>query len=169
MTRDDWTPCQDEPEAWVGDNDTARAQAARECARCPLDKFAACQRLAKIDPFGVMAGRDYGTTIKSAARIEAIANAQPLPEDVKECEACSDTIRRGNRDKADWVKLRYCSKKCYGSTMVVHGLPTTKTCEWCAVEFGRAGRSPANWLAVRFCGVKCSGVASGARRKGRVA
>lgn len=168
MSAEDSTPCQTNPEAWVGDDDRTRAQAARECAKCPLTMFAACQKLAKVSPFGVLAGRDYGTTIKSAARIQA-AHDNPIAEDVKECEACGVTIRRGNRDTADWVKLRYCSKKCYGSTMVVHGLPESKVCEWCAQSFGRDGRAPAHWSRARFCGVKCAGAYSGARRKGTAA
>ena len=169
MSAEDSTPCQTNPEAWVGDDERTRAHAARECSKCPIRMFAACQKLAKVDPFGVLAGRDYGTTIKSAARIQAELDAPPIAEDVKECEACGSTIRRGNRDNADWAKLRYCSKKCYGSTMVITGLPEVKTCEWCREVFTRGGRAPAHWLRLRFCGVKCSGAFSGARRKGQAA
>lgn len=166
MSAEDSTPCQEAPEAWVGDNDRSRAEAARECAKCPLHMFAACQKLARIEPFGVMAGVDYGTTIKSAARVQAHRERRLLPEDVKECEHCHDTIRRGRRGKHDWDKLRFCSRTCYGSANRVTGLPEVKSCELCGSEFARGDRGPTHWLAMRFCGVDCS---AASRRKGAAA
>lgn len=165
MSAEDSTPCQEAPEAWVGDNDKLRAQAAKECAACPIDMFRACQKLAKETPFGVLAGVDYGTTIKSAARIQA-ARDNPIAEDIKECESCGGTIRRGNAGKADWTKRRYCTRKCYGATLRVQGLPESKPCQQCGRVFGRAGRGPTHWVAIMFCGVDCAGLA---RRKEKAA
>ena len=166
MSAEDATPCQAYPEAWVTDDDRVRAEAAKECAKCPLKMFEACQKLAKVEPFGVMAGRDYGTTIKSAARIAAQLNAPDLAEDVKECEQCGITIRRGNASKGDWDKRRYCTRKCYGSTKAIQGLPETKSCQQCGAEYGRKGRSPRDWMSSMFCGVDCAGAA---RRKEKAA
>lgn len=153
------TPCQEEPEAWVGDNDKLRAEAAKECATCPV--LTECQRtMFGADKFGVVAGVDYGTKGNPTAR-----SYTPRPEEFKECVVCHDTIRRGKRGRADWEKMRYCSKKCYGSTMAATGLPERKTCQECGVSFARAGRSPAHWLRAQFCGVACSGKASSRRRR----
>lgn len=149
MSAEDSTPCQEAPEAWVGDDHKLRAQAAKDCARCPLHMFAACQRLAAVDPFGVMAGIDHGVKFRKATSTPNIA-------DIKECEECGTTIHRGKRGKGDWLKLRYCGSACYALNRTVKGLPEFKECELCGGEFGRGGRSVQQWKDARFCGVKCS-------------
>jgi hypothetical protein len=154
------TPCQETPEAWVSDFIDTRRSAAKECARCPLDMFTACQRLAKDAPFGVMAGVDYGVNDRAPK-----VPKPTLADDVKECEACQATIRRGRRGAGDWEKLRFCSKKCYGTTLVVHGVPDSKVCEGCGDTFTRGSRQPAQWLGLRFCGMTCAAKARRGKKR----
>jgi len=38
--------------------------------------------------------------------------------DVKACTVCQSMIERGKRSRHEFAKLRFCSRKCYGSTLV---------------------------------------------------
>lgn len=145
------TPCQDDPESWVGNDATLRAQAALECLTCPM--LDACRRAVEADPslrFGVMGGVDYGEPVRKPTRT--------VPE-VKECAWCGKEIElRSSKRRADWVKQRFCSRRCTGDAKKAEaGLPDTKVCVGCGVEFPRPeGRGATQWRVQEFCSIPCS-------------
>jgi len=162
------TPCQEAPEAWVGDNDALRREAAAECLTCPV--LDACRRAVAADPtlrFGAIAGVDYGDT---STRAKAVRTVQAGSTETRVCDQCQVTFpRRSKESPSQWAERRFCSRACTGKFQReefsrTHGIPAEKDCPRCGVTFGRPeNRSPAQWLAQQFCSASCAN-----RRNGRI-
>ena len=91
------TPCQEAPEAWVGNDPNLRAEAASECDTCPL--LEACRREAEaFQPvWGVWAGVDYTPPERSRK------TAQVLWCQNRECGAPIDGAG---------TRRRFCDDRC---------------------------------------------------------
>lgn len=132
------TPCQEAPEAWVGNDDKLRAEAANDCrTKCPV--FAECLAGAfgkpGPDDHGVWAGTDY-------------VNGKPVVV-TQACANCGIQVGRSD--------AKFCSRECYWASMVAEGEPREKTCPVCESEFRRGEKSSKQWRAARFCSNACAG------------
>lgn len=101
------TPCQEAPEAWVGDDQDLRAEAAEECLSCEF--FVACQRAAEsVKPkFGVWAGVDYTPKNGRPRGVRAKTAKQE-----RLCEWCEETFLRGKLSARQWKARRFCGHDC---------------------------------------------------------
>lgn len=96
------TPCQDAPEAWVGDSWDLRQEAIKDCMGCwRLD---ACRKDAEADPptHGVWAGVDYTKNRGKVGR----------PRKPKNCANCGEEFFKGKLSSKQWAARVYCSKSC---------------------------------------------------------
>lgn len=103
------TPCQDAPEAWVGEDIKLRAEAAALCLTCPALDW--CKKhTAEFKPeHGVWAGRDYS---------RRSATADPIPCARNGCDNEFEQAAVG-------APRRYCSDRCryiaVGQQPITHG------------------------------------------------
>ena len=144
------TPCQRDPEKWVGDNNILRARAAKDCLTCPV--LDACRDGAFGDPRSteypmVWAGVEY---------------VDGVPVEAKESAACAACGRKAVR-RSDG---KFCSRECYHASTITPDLPREKACETCQEKFTRGDWNSTKWRAARFCSRQCAGMA---RRKNRAA
>ena len=133
------TPCQLDPEKWVGDDLDRRVEAVLACQSCPL--FDACARDATRNPptHGVWAGVDYSRNSVTAGRIS-------------ECLHCGITVvsKKAGRPR------RYCSAECMYRARYER-TQESRNCEACGKEFHKNGLSKRQWAGRRFCSQKCFG------------
>ena len=106
------TPCQADPEAWVGDDPALRAEAAEACHWCPA--LEACRRAADAgrEQWGVWAGQDrspHPYTGRGRPRKDV---QLPAPPAVKTCPHCGTEFTRGKRSRAEWAMKATCSRAC---------------------------------------------------------
>ena len=102
------TPCQEDPEAWVGDDAKLRAQAAIECLTCPMLKVCAAAAFNETPEFGVWAGVDY-TPAASKPGPKPSSKFEP-----KNCAECDRTFERTYHSSTQWESQRFCSNRCRG-------------------------------------------------------
>ena len=123
------TPCQRNPEAWVGKDANLRAAAANICRTlCPV--FEECKAgtfgTPGPDDHGVWAGRDH-------------TNDEPAPLG-RACAVCG-TLNRATTGRHP----RTCP-----------GCFETKPCATCGEPFKRTYHSQRSWAAAKFCGHRCA-------------
>lgn len=110
------TPCQTNPEMWVGDDPKARKWAAAQCQPCPA-RTGWCGRLAaanatkrKPDP-GVIAGIDFTHAPNKGGRPPTVDKTS-LPTS-KTCEHCGrQYTKNGKTNLGHWVRQRFCGRQC---------------------------------------------------------
>jgi hypothetical protein len=96
------TPCQEAPEAWVGDDRDLRAQAARDCIGC--HRFDDCRNDAEANPpaSGVMAGVDYTKSRKVGRPRTAF----------RVCALCGIEFHKGMLSSKQWAARKFCGRGC---------------------------------------------------------
>jgi len=123
------TPCQQDPERWVGKNPKHRADAARICrTECPvLDQCrAGLFGTPGPDDHGVWAGTDYtdqdtisGRPCAVCGTINRAASGRhprtcPGCIETKPCASCGEPFKRTYHSENAWAAAKFCSHKCSG-------------------------------------------------------
>ena len=123
------TPCQSEPERWVGDDPDEREEAAHECGTCPLRAECYARAIENGEEWGVWGGIDLrpGSQRRTPRRA---------------CVACGNLVPRTNGRQP-----RTCP-----------GCVETKACAHCGHDFARTYQSEGAWERARFCGHRCAGL-----------
>jgi hypothetical protein len=119
------TPCELNPEAWVGDDVHLRLDAARRCGTCPiLDQC----RTRPAPDFGVQAGTDYTprtpkrpfVTNCNACGLPMIGRAGrskrcPACVETKTCASCGGLFERDAKaSQRQWEARIVCGRACNG-------------------------------------------------------
>jgi hypothetical protein len=103
------TPCQDAPEAWVGEDIKLRAEAAKLCLTCPALEWCKAETELIRPVHGVFAGRDYSRRSATA--------------DLTQCArvGCDGEFQQAGVG----MPRRYCSDRCryiaVGQHPITHG------------------------------------------------
>jgi hypothetical protein len=90
------TPCQADPEAWLGEDIKLRAEAAAACLTCPALEWCKTETARVLPVHGVWAGRDYSSRS---------ATATPAVCALRECDVEFQQASVGPPRK-------YCSEHC---------------------------------------------------------